>query len=85
MAAPRNYVAKLPFRLRMLVAHALLDGWSYADINELLARNGRTKRLHNNSIGAYRDSDEYKQFVSLKLAAAVENPPLPFALTNEDA
>ena len=68
MGRPRHNIARLPFRLRRLVAQALLDGVEYDAIRQLVKAAGSAQKLHGTTFRAYKQGAEYRLFVKRQWA-----------------
>lgn len=70
MARPRNNITKFPTEIRMRICELIEDGCTYdevrADAEVKAACDERGLAIFNSSIGAYRSSAEFDEYVKMR-------------------
>ncbi|MCX6984794.1 MAG: DUF3486 family protein [Lentisphaerae bacterium] len=70
MARPRNNIVRLPTEIRMRICELIENGETYddirADIEIKAACDERSIAIHNSSLGAYRSSAEFDEYVKMR-------------------
>lgn len=70
MARPRNNIVRLPTEIRMRICELIENGETYDAIREdaevKAACDERELAIHNSSLGAYRSSPEFDEYVKMR-------------------
>lgn len=66
MNRQRNNIASLPYELRAEISRLLFEGRSYSEVRDAAVNGGAKVGIHNTSIRAWQQSDEYREYVAAR-------------------